>query len=74
MRLHGTVMPDQEQSAEHKLRDRLSGSLVIDLSSGMKCSKIQRYTGRSIDVYTVFAPNSFPMKINPIIRRNVIYE
>ena len=43
MRLHGTVMPDQEQSAEHKLRD----------------------------VYTVFAPNSFPMKINPIIRRNV---
>lgn len=26
---------------------------------------------RSIDVYTVFAPNSFPMKINPIIRRNV---
>ena len=22
MRLHGTVMPDQEQSAEHKLRDR----------------------------------------------------
>ena len=23
MRLHGTVMPDQEQSAEHKLRDRL---------------------------------------------------
>lgn len=22
-------------------------------------------------MYTVFAPNSFPMKINPIIRRNV---